>query len=245
LRVSPFDFVGTSRSIQNEDQEKGMNKTLTIAALFAIVGFGLAGCAQNTEPTPAENAAQNASSAAQSAANSAQTASTAAQSAAQNANTPAQNATSSAQNAAENATQAARHAAHESAAASKQAASASMKASHSAAQQSKSAAQSAQSAAKEAKSAAEEAKEAIQTAGATANVTQTLNAAFQADSNLNGPNSTISVQTSDGVVHLTGTASSVEAKQRAGEVAQQVLTQTNSPNKLSNEIVVQPAPSQP
>lgn len=83
------------------------------------------------------------------------------------------------------------------------------------------------------------AQDAAKDVSAAVSVTPKVKTAITADPELNDTRNRIDVDTADNVVHLKGHVTSNELKRKAGEIAQKVLNENNSTDKLSNELVVQ------
>lgn len=65
--------------------------------------------------------------------------------------------------------------------------------------------------------------------------------AIVSDKELNNTKNTITVEPSDGVVHLKGVVLTKEMKKRAGEIAVKTLKDAGSTDKVSNDLTVNPS----
>jgi osmotically-inducible protein OsmY len=81
-------------------------------------------------------------------------------------------------------------------------------------------------------------KDAAKDAAAALVVTPKVSSALKDDKTLSAPGNVINVDSKDNIVHLKGTVQTNELKQRAGEIAQKVLTDNHSTDQLSNELKV-------
>jgi osmotically-inducible protein OsmY len=105
------------------------------------------------------------------------------------------------------------------------------------------AAQAGQAASDAAKRAEPGVRDAAKDATAAMVLTPKVKSAIAADAGLNDTRNTINVDSADNTVHLRGHVISEDLKKRAGDIAQKVLTDGNSTDKLNNELkVVPPGP---
>jgi osmotically-inducible protein OsmY len=69
-------------------------------------------------------------------------------------------------------------------------------------------------------------------------VTPKVSSALKADSAVSAPGNVINVDSKDNVVHLKGKVQTNDIKARAGKIAQKVLDENHSTDRLSNELMV-------
>jgi osmotically-inducible protein OsmY len=81
-------------------------------------------------------------------------------------------------------------------------------------------------------------KDAAKDTTAALVVTPKVSGALKADKIVSSPGNVINVDSKDNVVHLKGTVHTNDIKERAGKIAQRVLTENHSTDKLSNELMV-------
>jgi osmotically-inducible protein OsmY len=81
-------------------------------------------------------------------------------------------------------------------------------------------------------------KDAAKDVTAAVVVTPLVKNAITADDKLNDTRNTIDVDSKDNVVHLRGSVLNNDMKARAGQIAQKVLNEHHSTDRLSNELTV-------
>jgi predicted small secreted protein len=87
--------------------------------------------------------------------------------------------------------------------------------------------------------AAAAAKETGKNVTAATEVTPKVKLAIVADKDLNDTHNLINVNSSDGVVHLTGHVANASMKKKAATIASKTLKDMNATDKLSNELTIQ------
>ncbi len=81
-------------------------------------------------------------------------------------------------------------------------------------------------------------KDAAKNTVAATEVTPMVKSAITSNSTLNDSRNLIDVDSADGTVHLKGHVATAEMKELASQVAQKVLDDNKSTDKLSNELTV-------
>ncbi len=188
-----------------------MKKFAVVGAAYLLLSVGLFGC-PNTEKGVADDTASNGQKAA----------------------SAANDAANAAKNAADNTVDATKKAAADAADATKMAADKTVDATKKAADATVDAAKTAADATTAA------AKDAGKTVTAVTEVTPKVKLAILADKELIDSRNRININTTDGVVHVTGHVATEAMKKKAGMIAQKSLKDLNATDKVSNELTVSP-----